>query len=178
VKELRALVQEKKEMPIPEPIGGSPNLIKRMILFLWTTICHLMGCKRTSEEDVHKADCLIRMFLLTVKEYDEATRTHLGREIPIWISQYNFMCLLNIPGQMRLLGPIRNRWEGSQRGEGFLRHVKPIIQSNRKNWNMNLLTNLLRQKTLSFMANDDEKSTQNNENNIVHPPSHSKFTHV
>ena len=52
---------------------------------------------------------------------------------------------------MRLLGPVRNRWEGGFRGEGFLRVVKPMVFGMKRNWEYNLLLNLLRQKSLLQM---------------------------
>ena len=55
-----------------------------------------------------------------------------------------------------MLGPIRNRWEGGKRGEGFLRIVEPIVQSGRKNWQKNLFSNILRQKTLVQMKSTDD----------------------
>ena len=44
-----------------------------------------------------------------------------------WVRKYNFLSLLNIPDTMRRYGPLINLWEGSNQGEGYLRHAKPKI---------------------------------------------------
>ena len=68
-------------------------------------------------------------------------------DIPV----YNYQCLLNIPSQIELLGPIRNRWEGGIVGEGFLRRVKPLLRPGRKNWQKNTLHRILRDKSCKLL---------------------------
>lgn len=71
-----------------------------------------------------------------------------------WVSHYNFLCTLNIPDMnipdmMSQYGVLRNLWEGSFRGEGFLRIVKPLIENGvRRNWAKNLMTRCM--KVLAF----------------------------
>ena len=65
------------------------------------------------------------------------------------------MSLLNTPRQIEMLGPVRNRWEGGVRGEGFLRLVKPVVRSGRKNWQKNILNNLLKEKTLLQLKSNE-----------------------
>jgi hypothetical protein len=89
---------------------------------------------------------------------DKMTRIASGAKWPTWVSQYNYQCLLNIPEQIRILGPIRNRWEGGKRGEGFLRIVKPIVQKGRKNWQKNLLKKIVQQKSLIQVNREDDES--------------------
>ena len=81
---------------------------------------------------------------------------------PVWLSAYNHLCLLNLPKQVRELGPPRNRWEGKYMGEGFLTSVKPVLQSaNRKNWAKNLMLNLVRQRSLLVLKKKREANTAN-----------------
>jgi hypothetical protein len=76
----------------------------------------------------------------------------------MWLSQYNFLCLLNLPEQVDQLDPVQNRWEGGIRGEKFLRQVKPVVTSvSRKNWAKNLLLNLLRQRELLVLRKQTEE---------------------
>ena len=94
-------------------------------------------------------ELLIRLFLMSVSECDEIASEPSGRKNPIWVDKHNFMSLLNVPEQMTLLGPVRNRCEGGTCGEGFLRCVKPTVQKGGMNWENNLLLNLLKKKAMT-----------------------------
>ena len=63
---------------------------------------------------------------------------------PIWLKKYNFQSLINIPATMEKFGPLRNYWEGSMQGEGYLKVVKPKINNIKsKNWHVNAHTKIL-----------------------------------
>jgi hypothetical protein len=65
-------------------------------------------------------------------------------ESPSWMTQYNFLCLLNIPDVMRKFGCLRNIWEGGVEGEGFLRHYKRELRHGLKpKWQLWTVRNLL-----------------------------------
>jgi hypothetical protein len=160
VKDLRQRVQENFDLPIPPPVGGPVEEVDALIVSQWEMNCFFMGMENLPEDDSAKkmGNCLIRLFLNALAVHDSSTGPVAGRKLPIWVTQYNCQSLLNLPDQTEMLGPIRNRWEGGKRGEGFLRVVKPIVQSGRKNWQKNLFSNILRQKTLVQMkaTNDDD----------------------
>ena len=62
--------------------------------------------------------------------------------------------LLNLPYAVILFGPLANFWEGSNCGEGYLRHVKPRIRDvHPKKWNMNLHINLLKDNLMGSVLN-------------------------
>ena len=155
--ELIQRVRENKGLPVPPPIGCSSDLVERLLLSLFDMICCLMGIDTVTDVNAKESEQLIMRFLTMLAQYDDETQEAFGRKKPIWVTRYNYPCLLNIPEQMRMLGPIRNRWEGGVRGEGILRHIKPIIQSNRKNWQKNLLEKILQQKTLQQLQEVDEQ---------------------
>ena len=161
VKELRERVSANRNMPIPPPVGGPMNDVRRMLLMMWAMMSHLMGMTESSESEVEISEQIIRLFLTSVSKFDANMGSHNDRKLPIWVSQYNFTSLINLPEQIKILGPIRNRWEGGLRGEGFLRIVKPVVQSKRKNWQTNLLLNLLRQKTLKILRKQDLETVDN-----------------
>jgi hypothetical protein len=102
-------------------------------------------------------------------EEEEVEVGYTGRgkveELPKWVTQYNYQCLLNVPGQISMLGPIRNRWEGGFRGEGFLRLVKPLVYGRTNNWQSNLLLTIMRKKALknvqSSLAETQTETTGN-----------------
>ena len=91
---------------------------------------------------------IIRYFLSVTVLYEENAMSQMGRSIPLWVEKYNFQSLLNVPENVKLLGPVRNRWEGGISGEGYLRFVKPYVAKGRKNWKRNLMQNLLQKKAM------------------------------
>jgi hypothetical protein len=123
-----------------------------------------MGMENLPEDDSAKimGNFLIRLFLSALAVHDSSTGPVAGRKLPMWVTQYNCQSLLNLPNQTERLGLIRSRWEGGKRGEDFLQIVKPIVQSGRKNWQKNLFSNILRQKTLVQMkaTNDDDETSE------------------
>ena len=130
----------------------------------------------TKEKSVNIARRLIHIFLSTVSSFDKSIRPHIQRKEPIWVSMFNFPSLLNLPDQIEKFGPVQNRWEGGSRGEGFLRNVKPVIQSRQKNWQFNLMKNLLREKCLLHLKKsvdtmeDDNESVSSSDNEQEHDP--------
>ena len=62
------------------------------------------------------------------KEKDKSTYNKTeGETIPYRLSKYNYLSFLNFPDTMKLYGPLINLWEGSNKGEGYLRYAKPMI---------------------------------------------------
>ena len=67
---------------------------------------------------------------------------------PSWLQHFNFLSLLNLPDTMDLYGPLVNMWEGGNRGEGFLRHLKPTITNTvQVNWNFIAHENIMKNKS-------------------------------
>ena len=108
--------------------------------------------------EVNVASRLIRVFLthlLYDHDWEMAQSKHT------WLSHYNFLCLLNLPNEIDELGPLRNRWEGGVRGEGFLRVVKPmVLGTSRPNWQKNLLSNLVKHKSMMVLSGMDKTGTE------------------
>ena len=177
VKILRERVNDNLELPIPEPVGASKKDVRKMILCMWQMISFMMGMTELENKNsqVLLTESLIRLFLTSLETLDKKTRILTGVKWPTWVTQYNYQCLLNIPEQIRILGPIRNRWEGGKRGEGFLRIVKPIVQSGRKNWKKNLLKKIVQQKSLIQVnregdETDSDVDDDTEDNNQRHEP--------
>ena len=110
---LRSRARSNKDMPVPPPSGGDAINLKRMVISQWMMLSHLMGCKTTCREQVDTAERLIRVYLSCNFVLDHHIRKVGKRKTPRWMSQYNNMSLLNVPGQMMEFGPVRNRWEGA-----------------------------------------------------------------
>ena len=80
-------------------------------------------------------------------------------KIPCWLQHFNFLSLLNLPETMSLYGPLVNTWEGGNRGEGYLRHLKPMITNTvRPNWNHLAHENIMKEKSKSQILHDHFKN--------------------
>jgi len=155
IKELKQRVSDNKDMPIPPVPGGPIDDVKRMLLMHWAMNSHIMGMEKGTKEDILVMQQLIMLYLSAFSKFETSTRPYTKRTKPLWLTKYNFTCLLNLPYQVSILGPVRNRWEGSLRGEGLLKTIKPMVHGQRKNWQKNLLLNVLRQKTLLQLERDE-----------------------
>jgi hypothetical protein len=90
---------------------------------------------------------------------------------PTWITSYNFICLTNIPQIMLQFGPVWNLWEGGDQGEKIIRVMKPLWFMYRKNWEVNLMTNVLNMMAIDRKFNaetrkQEKKCANNCERNI------------
>ena len=85
---------------------------------------------------------------------------------PTWISSSNFMCLLNLPNAMRRFGPLRHLFEGTYKGEGYLRLCKPHMKYGlRGNWKHNTLRKILLEKSLHHVRRDNNDDLSEEDNN-------------
>ena len=103
VKFLRDRVRENEDMPIPPPAGGPTSQIRKLVLTLWFMVSHLMGMEMVDNSQINVAQRLIRIFLTALAQHDKSASLVNTRPVPMYISQYNFMSLLNIPEQLALL---------------------------------------------------------------------------
>jgi len=100
-----------------------------------------------------KMDREIKLFLSNVDILYKSFQTQ--EKDPIWLRKFNFQSLLNIPYAANLYGPLVNLWEGSNQGEGYLRHVKPKITSvHTKKWNLNVHISLLNDNALNSVLDN------------------------
>ena len=167
VAELRNRVRDNVKAPIPPPAGGPVGNVTSMLLSLWQMLADLMGMETAQDQRLTITECLIRLCLSTLEAHDKSIREATGRSAPIWQTQHNCQCLLNIPEQVKLLGPVRNRWEGGRRGEGFLRSAKPVVRASCKNWQRNLLQDTLRQKTLVHLTPSSQADEASNDDDSL-----------
>ena len=152
--ELKERVAGNFELPEAPPTGAPLTKVSDVIFTFWSLVSQLMGMKEGNTVAANVSSRLIRIFLTAVYDMDELMAVPMERKLPMWLSQYNFLCLLNLPEQIEMLGPVRNRWEGGVRGERFLQKAKPNVRSTRlKNWAQNLMLNLLRQRELFVLHN-------------------------
>ena len=140
------------------PLQGGPVVgVQEMLFSLHHLICHVMH--RSSElSHIFRVERAIKNFLTYFEHFDKAMRRE--SDTPTWITSYNFICLLNVPNMLATFGPLRNFWEGGGMGEKFIQQIKPLWNGFRKNWQLNLLDNVLQKMAINRI----EKHSQQNVN--------------
>ena len=136
-------------------VNNIMNLVYSMCLMLKK--CMSLN---TTKSDINHLESIIRMFLIY---YDIIDQIINDSGTPSWISQYNMICLLNLPDTMRKYGHMRNIWEGGTDGESYLKHVKKQLSSGLVNqWQVWAITNLLKEDIYR-----DWKPVNNSLNHII-----------
>ena len=139
-------------LPNPPPARADidllPSDVEKTVLALSEVLRCVMKMSVTPDL-VNRTRYATRLFL---SSYDNLC-SPMKQKTPPVLSSYNFICMLNLPTAMETFGPLRCLWEGGPRGEGFARFSKPLIKEGvyQLNWHYNLLTRLLRAKTLDLM---------------------------
>jgi hypothetical protein len=154
--ELRRRVAEFIEQPggpppiLPPPAGTIDDVFDLVsAMFDMVKSIMITSC---GDDEVKEADRCIKRFLSLFVQLENNMNT--GKKKPQWISSYTFPCLLNLPEAMKEFGPLRNFWEGSVKGEGFLRFLKPEhgMIGIRWMWEMMVLERVLQKKMLAAIA--------------------------
>ena len=154
-----------EENNIP-PIIMKNECKKENVLELVRIMClmiQMLMSYKTKEINTKKLEAVIRLFLI---KYDIVDSGITIKDTPSWISQYNFLCLLNLPALINNYGNIRNLWEGGIDGEGFLKRVKNELKPGLVNqWQRWSLNNLLQDKVYEDWM-QDKNQIKNNKINI------------
>ena len=127
--ELKEKVRNYINMDDPPPIIPTTAVDKESILTMINSMHQMISILQspyTGLDDIGKIEILIRKFLI----YYDKVDTGMGKkDQPTWSTQYNFLCLLNLPNVIRKFGNLTNIWEGGIEGEGFLRKYKKEMKS-------------------------------------------------
>ena len=137
--------------PVVEQRGGSVENVQQTIMALDDMMALLM-VEQIDDQKYHvELERSIRVFLTRFADMEE----HLAKlnALPSWLASFNCLSLLNLPRIVRQFGPIRNLWEGSWVGEGFLRFAKPAVKTGlRKFWQRSTMTSMARMKGLQVLV--------------------------
>ena len=143
--DLRRQVAQLMEMPDPPEVIQEPQRrvedVQELLMALYVLLECVMSTK-VERDTIKKMRCAVRVFL---SSYDALSASVTGRLDASIFGAYNFACLMNLPEAMEQFGPLRQLWEGSTKGEGFLWFVKPMMTQGFKhhnNWHYHLLHNL------------------------------------
>ena len=103
-----------------------------------------MVSKVIAGETASKIDFTVKRFLAEFDRLDQQLKA--AKDTPKVISSFNYLCLLNLAQITERFGPIRNLWEGSFKGEGYIQHCKQFLRGgHRKNFAANAMKKCLRE---------------------------------
>ena len=146
-KELKECVNKYMNSDSPPEIIQNDKItvddITNLVQSLHRMISLLLSIK-TNYCDIDYIGIVIRKYLNDYSKVDVG----MGKKDkqPTWLTQYNFLCLLNIPSVIKQYGYVRNIWEGSLEGEGFLSKYKNELKNGLKpTWQLWTIKNLLQQ---------------------------------
>lgn len=149
-KELKDRVRKYMNMETKPPIIQNDLIDVEYMLELITSLNHMISyllSPNTKYGGIGYIEVIIRKFLII---YDNIDSRMGKKNQPSWLTQYNFLCLLNLPNVMRQFGSVRNMWEGGVEGEGFLRKYKKELKNGLKpKWQIYTLKNLLQRSVFS-----------------------------
>ena len=86
-------------------------------------ITHVMSYS-INDNVIDEMESHIKIFLTYYEIMDSGMRYGDNINKVNLISSYNFVCLLNLPQQAHMLGPVRHYWEGGGLGENFIQVAK------------------------------------------------------
>jgi hypothetical protein len=137
--------------PLVETKAGPVETVMATVASLDELISLIMVQEIPEEEYFSTLERKIRIFLTHFADMEEKLPSK--KQLPCWLSCYNFLSLLNLPDVIRDYGPIRNIWEGAAQGEGILRFVKPNVSNGmRRAWENATMKALMRKKSMGEVA--------------------------
>ena len=148
---------------VPEPLS-IPTKSASDVRDVLVALDDMLQCAMAAEvrkEDIMKMQYCTRIFLSKFHHMSETVRKSdpCNKEKPTVLSSFNFQSLMNLSEAMEMHGPLRSLWEGDVIGEGFLRLAKPqITQGMFGKWHYNLMKNILMEKALRQICDDEKKS--------------------
>jgi hypothetical protein len=145
ISELIEIIQDYKDNDNEPDITNITSLKAQDILMMFNVLNKMityMMSMNTTRDDIDKLESIIRAFLISYDIVDKGLQ--YNKEEPSFMRQYNFLCLLNVPENMRQFGSMRNLWEGGIVGEGFLRGMKKELKQGMiGSWQVWTLKNIL-----------------------------------
>ena len=126
------LAKELRERVAEHMMNDNENLVKqihflsvddiiRMMVSVYNSLNLLMAAS-IDKEHIELTHLYILRALNDINRVDRHLRAN--QKSPIWFLKYNLLCLLNCKQDMKLFGPTRDRWEGSNEGEKGIQIVK------------------------------------------------------
>lgn len=143
---LAFLDQEGGPPPVKVTLAGhyAPTQVERVLVTMQAMIADIMTPEVIPEITCQNMEYRIKCFLAEFDLLDQQVKTE--DSVPKIVSSFNFVCLLNLPHLTHMFGPLRNLWEGSYKGEGYIQHCKQFLRGGqRQNFAMNVVTHCLQE---------------------------------
>lgn len=133
--------------------AASVVAVQSLVIALRDMIYQLMQSEQTQESILKSGDS-IKNFLSVYAEFEKKQRESSGVKQPCWVKHYNFLSLLNLVNMQLRYGPIRNLWEGSSLGEGYIQVLKSEMGCGlgQGTWSAALLVRVLKKKSLQILG--------------------------
>ena len=97
------------------------------MLSMHSLIARYMSPEYASHDEKYNEALLqVKIFLTIMKDIDIRIDKKDNAE-NIVTRSYSFQCLLNLPNDEKLMGKMRNVWEGGDAGEGQIKHIKKFV---------------------------------------------------
>ena len=121
ISELVEVIQEYQDEGINPTIVYNTTIWQKDILQMFSVLNKMISFRmsmETTRTDIDKLEVIIRTFLIIYDKVDVGMMDN--KDEPSFMRQYNFLCLLNVPNNMRRFGCMRYIWEGGMVGESYL----------------------------------------------------------
>jgi hypothetical protein len=161
-----AYLLTKKNIPLLPPPGGTMEDLHLLVDSMYEMVKSIMVFE-VNDDVVRMADYRIKRFLTHLVDCDR--KINPGAKVPFWISSYTYPCLLNIPGNLKAYGPMKNLWEGGVRGEGSLRYFKPLHANLglKHGWEVQIMNQVYQKKGLRAIGTSMEKNDYIDEDDLL-----------
>jgi len=152
-----------------EKTSAEFRAVKEYVLSLHALVVAVMA-RSVTEDSIKQCENVIKVFLSCTDTLDtfarddsQRTNSRTGAYCPFWLVRSNHLCLLQLPGIMRQIGPPVAVWEGGYCGERFLQLVKPYVNAIKRsntNWPRATVDRYYANRNLEHGTNELKKRLQ------------------
>ena len=137
--------------PIVGPSGGPIILVEQMIGCMLSMVSHTLS-RTVNHQLIEETRRSIKLFLSSVEILHTCIREDREKQKDSIVTMRGtLMSLLNIPENMKEIGPTYLHYEGSNRGEGIIKEIKPHIRTMAGNWAFNATTEFYKQRSMEYL---------------------------
>ena len=138
--------QINSKISMEERVSKEFSNYHKMIMPVLISFHYLVSLIMTSnKENIEKITIGIKIFLTLIHNLDKKMweeKNEEGEFVPIWITKYNFINLLNVTQQIAMFGKVKNLWEGGALGEKMIQVPKRFFKTFQTNWESVLLSRI------------------------------------
>ena len=98
---------------------------------------------------------------ISMEERARYSKLKKEKQIPDWVQKYCIIGLANIINDMNMYGTPRMLWEGSAKGEGILKEIKPLVRKSSPNYIYDTHVKFNERKGLNLIMSTLDQGTNN-----------------